>query len=136
MALTVLTTSLGLFSPVHSQATLTWLGTLGGNFSEAHAASFDGSVVVGAAMLSNNQYRPFRWTQDTGLVQLQFISGDDAGARNVSLDGRVVIGISSELNVGYRAVRWTPPAYSASKALAHCLEVISGTDSAMRGASR
>ncbi|MCX7924595.1 MAG: hypothetical protein N2554_02145, partial [Fimbriimonadales bacterium] len=49
VALASIATSFGLLSFGFSQATLTWLGTLGGNFSEAHAVTGDGSVVVGMA---------------------------------------------------------------------------------------
>jgi probable HAF family extracellular repeat protein len=49
------------------------LGTLGGNSSEAHATSLDGSVVVGGAGLpfvnGISEYSAFRWTSATGRIE-------------------------------------------------------------------
>jgi probable HAF family extracellular repeat protein len=106
VALSTLTTSLCLFSLGYSQATLTWLGTLGGNFSEAHAVSGDGSVVVGVARNSAGQLRAFRWTQSTGMVDLGTLGGTESEAWGVSLDGSIVIG-GARNNLGQmRPFRW------------------------------
>src|SRR5215216_3644724 len=49
------------------------LGTLGGNSSEAHATSLDGSIVVGGAGLpfvnGISEYSAFRWTSATGRIE-------------------------------------------------------------------
>src|SRR5215211_455071 len=49
------------------------LGTLGGNSSEAHATSLDGSIVVGGAGLpfvnGISEYSGFRWTSATGKIE-------------------------------------------------------------------
>jgi probable HAF family extracellular repeat protein len=49
------------------------LGTLGGNSSEAHATSRDGSIVVGGAGLpfvnGISEYSAFRWTSATGKIE-------------------------------------------------------------------
>src|SRR5215216_5271743 len=49
------------------------LGTLGGNSSEAHAVSRDGSIVVGGAGLrfvnGISEYSGFRWTSATGKIE-------------------------------------------------------------------
>jgi probable HAF family extracellular repeat protein len=49
------------------------LGTLGGNSSEAHATSRDGSIVVGGAGLpfvnGISEYSGFRWTSATGKIE-------------------------------------------------------------------
>src|ERR1041384_5905740 len=49
------------------------LGTLGGNSSEAHATSSDGSIVVGGAGLpfvnGTSEYSAFRWTSATGRIE-------------------------------------------------------------------
>jgi probable HAF family extracellular repeat protein len=41
---------------------MTDLGTLGGNYSSAHAVSADGAVVVGEALNASNEYRAFIYT--------------------------------------------------------------------------
>jgi probable HAF family extracellular repeat protein len=106
LALSVLTTSLCLFSLGYSQATLTWLGTLGGNFSEAHAVSGDGKVVVGVARNNAGQLRAFRWTQNTGMVDLGTLGGTEAEAWGVSLDGSIVVGGARNLAGQMRPFRW------------------------------
>ncbi len=49
------------------------LGTLGGNSSEAHATSLDGTIVVGGAGLpfvnGISEYSAFRWTSATGRIE-------------------------------------------------------------------
>jgi probable HAF family extracellular repeat protein len=45
---------------------LTWLGTLGGDWSEAFGVSADGSVVVGVAQNAAGYDRAFRWTAEGG----------------------------------------------------------------------
>jgi len=50
--------------------TLTWLGTLGGNESRAYGVSADGSVVVGEARNPAGRLSAFRWTQATGMRDL------------------------------------------------------------------
>lgn len=106
VALSTLTTSLCLFSFGYSQATLTWLGTLGGNFSEAHAVSGDGSVVVGVARNSAGQLRAFRWTQSTGMVDLGTLGGAESEAWGVSLDGSIVVGGARNSSGQLRPFRW------------------------------
>ena len=78
------------------------LGTLGGNNSEAYAASFDGLVVVGRATNSNNYYRPFRWTSggmaDLGTFPPQWLSGDATGV--CGDDNSVVAPLDTTLESG------------------------------------
>jgi probable HAF family extracellular repeat protein len=59
-----------------------------GTDSRAHAASFDGSVVVGQA-----NFRAFRWTRETGMVEAPIYH-----ALGVSADGHALVGMN---------VRWT-----------------------------
>ncbi len=49
---------------------LTWLGTLGGDWSEAFGVSADGSVVVGWAENAAGWYRASRWTAAGGMEDL------------------------------------------------------------------
>ena len=49
---------------------LTWLGTLGGDYSYASAVSADGAVVVGWAENAARQTRAFRWTASGGMQDL------------------------------------------------------------------
>ena len=86
---------------------LTWLGTLGGNRSEAFGVSADGAVVVGRARNAAGQWRAFRWTASGGMQDLGTLGGDDSEAYGVSADGAVVVGWANNA-AGYpRAIRWT-----------------------------
>lgn len=64
-----------------------------GPTSSAHAASADGSVIVGQYFV-NNQYRAFRWTQSDGFQHLPEPTGSvsDMRAFAVSADGSIVVG--------------------------------------------
>lgn len=56
---------------VSSAQSITWLGTLGGDWSTAVGVSADGSVVVGRAQDASNDYaRAFRWTASGGMEDL------------------------------------------------------------------
>ena len=89
------------------QPELIWLGTLGGNDSEARAVSADGSVVVGAADDANGNPRAFRWTAATGIQDLGTLGGDWSEATDISADGLVIVGWSYDSNSIYRAFKWT-----------------------------
>jgi probable HAF family extracellular repeat protein len=89
------------------QPELIWLGTLGGNESEARAVSANGSVVVGVANDSNGNPRAFRWTAATGIQDLGTLGGDWSEATDVSADGSVIVGWSYDNNNIYRAFKWT-----------------------------
>ena len=94
------------------------LGFLGqgvfGTYSEALAASADGSVVVGFSTHSGGtDAQAFRWTQASGLVGLGFLPGTNRSeARAVSRDGLVVVGGASltgtRADTSPTAFRWTP----------------------------
>ena len=96
-----------LHSISSQQATLTWLGTLGGNDSDPYGVSADGSVVVGVANNANGSPRAFRWTASGGMQNLGvFPGGDWSEATGVSADGSVIVGWSYD-STGFRAFRWT-----------------------------
>ncbi len=80
------------------------VGTFPGwNYSEAHAVSADGSTVVGMSMINGQWSHAFRWTKDTGIVDLgSFNPFMDSGADAVSADGSVVVGFNAAW-----ACRWT-----------------------------
>jgi len=86
---------------------LTWLGTLGGNWSWAFGVSADGSVVVGTAYNAAGQARAFRWTASGGMQDLGTLGGNESGALGVSADGAVVVGWADNDAGRYRAFRWT-----------------------------
>ncbi len=86
---------------------ITWLGTLGGSESLAWGVSADGSVVVGWARNASHQWRAFRWTQATGMVDLGTLGGDYSEASGVSADGSVVVGVATNASNQERAFRWT-----------------------------
>jgi probable HAF family extracellular repeat protein len=58
---------------------LTWLGTLGGNRSEARGVSADGRVVVGWSYNAAGRDRAFRWTASGGMQDLGTLGGNGAG---------------------------------------------------------
>jgi probable HAF family extracellular repeat protein len=87
------------------------LGCLAGcTWGEANGVNADGSVVVGFCGSQNDrQLMAFRWTQGTGIVQLEPIPKGVVAteAQGVSSDGEVVVG-TLEYESGRRvAFRWT-----------------------------
>jgi len=92
-------------------ASIQWLGFWPGDplYSEAYAASADGSVVVGS---SGAGWRPLRWTAADGMTSLGGLPGGSSagGASDVSGDGSVVVGWSQQVRgsaVWEEAFRWT-----------------------------
>ncbi len=84
---------------------LTWLGTLGGDSSEARGVS-NNAVVVGVAYNASNNPRAFRWTN--GLMQdIGTLGGHSGEAYGVSADGAVVVGRAKNASNQWRAFRWT-----------------------------
>lgn len=75
----------------------------GGREILATAISADGSTVVGRFVDSDNYYKAFAWTLETGMVSLGVQSGRTrSGAMAVSADGSVVVG-----DGGSRPFVWT-----------------------------
>ena len=92
---------------IHAQGqSMTDLGTLGGNYSTAHAISGKRAVVVGNANNASNQGRAFRWTS-AGMVDLGTLGGNYSYARAVSADGSVVVGRAYDAIGLDHAFRWT-----------------------------
>ena len=76
--------------------------------AEAYGTNQDGSVVVGTSSSPGDQFRAFRWTQPTGMVDLGVLPGGSYSFGNaVSASGTAVVGSSSSSN-GEQAFRWTP----------------------------
>ncbi len=75
---------------------LTWLGTLGGESSEAYAISDDGAIVVGQIRISSGESRAFKWTASTGLQILNGLQNINSWARSISSDGSVIVGTAEE----------------------------------------
>ena len=70
------------------------LGSLGGYTSEANAASFNGSVIVGKSLTSSSKYEAFVYQTGT-MTGLGFLgTGDESNATGVSADGTVIVGYS------------------------------------------
>ena len=78
-----------LFPADAETATFTWLGD---SLSFATAVTIDGSVVVGTFI--RPQKGAFRWTAETGMVDLGGLQGGASlsQASDVSADGRIVVG--------------------------------------------
>ncbi|MEN0107371.1 MAG: autotransporter domain-containing protein [Pseudomonas sp.] len=75
-------------------------------FATVHAASGDGSVLVGAARL-NGASHAFRWEAATGLVDLGTFGGVVSQAWGISSDGQVIVGDAANAALVRRAFRWT-----------------------------
>ena len=84
-----------------------WMGTLGGNSSQAYGVSSNGSVVVGYASNAAGQYRAFRWTAAGGMKDLGDFGYAYASSYGVSADGSIVVGQAWDASFNQRAFRWT-----------------------------
>ena len=97
----------------------------------ARGSSTDGSVVVGSSS-SHVGHHAFRWTGETGMTSLGYLTPGhtDAIAEDVSADGGVIVGVSSSAAAGQAAFRWTqqtgmtplgfpPSVSSAATAVSH-----------------
>jgi probable HAF family extracellular repeat protein len=90
---------LSLIATAGWSQSITWLGTLGGDWSEASGVSADGSVVVGEAENAAGQRRAFRWTASGGMEDLNttyaslLTDGSTLIEANaISPDGRYIVG--------------------------------------------
>ena len=83
------------------------LGTLGGQQSDAWDVSANGTVVVGRAQDSSNQWRAFIWREGIGMQALPTPSGWSASvAYALAADGTVV-GTALDASGQWHATRWT-----------------------------
>jgi len=96
---------LSLIATASWSQSITWLGTLGGHWSEAYGVS-DNGVVVGWAYNASGQKRAFRW-QNGVMQDLGTLGGGISEAWGVSADGAVVVGVASNAAGQERAFRWT-----------------------------
>ncbi len=101
--ISVLSVGLGTLASLNAQS-LTWLGTLGGDWSWASGVSADGTVVVGGDRNASGSPRAFRWVEGQGMEDLNttyaslLTAGSVLGvATAISPDGRYIVG------VGYNA---------------------------------
>ncbi|GBC91598.1 hypothetical protein HRbin15_00052 [bacterium HR15] len=85
---------------------LTWLGTLGGDESEAYSVSTNG-IVVGRSRNADGYWRAFRWTPSEGMQDLGTLGGNESGAYGISGDGSVIVGEATLPDGHWRAFRWT-----------------------------
>ncbi len=84
------------------------LGTLGGFVGAARAVSEDGSVIVGNANDAYNRRRAFRWTAQTGPIDLGGLGGKTLMKQWESPgDGSIVIGFGLDQYGRQVAFRWT-----------------------------
>ena len=94
---------LSMMATVAWSQTLTWLGTLGGDWSSAFGVSADGSVVVGRSRNSTGQEIAFRWT---ALGGMQPLDSRIEEITDFTPDGSVLVGYY-RVNWEERAFRWT-----------------------------
>jgi probable HAF family extracellular repeat protein len=83
------------------------IGDLGGGFSSATATNSDGSVVVGASLVSGMTHA-FRWTAANGMQDLGTLpGGSNSNASGTNSDGSVVVGQGDAGSGTVHAFRWT-----------------------------
>ena len=90
---------------IASAAEFTPLGELPGgrDISEAYGVSGDGNVVFGASE-SSTGHHAFKWTEETGMVELErHAGGNSANPLQSNYDGSVIVGNGS----GGAALIWT-----------------------------
>ncbi|HCY77720.1 MAG TPA: hypothetical protein DHV28_17550 [Ignavibacteriales bacterium] len=97
----------GIVPPRPVESSLIWLGTLGGNQSEAFGVSDDGKIVVGYARDSTFDNVAFRWTMNNGMQNLGTLGGIGSEASEISADGSTIVGFASDSNQVYKAFKWT-----------------------------
>jgi probable HAF family extracellular repeat protein len=87
-----------------TQATgMVGLGILpGDSHSDAHAVSFDGSIIVG-----KSGDTAFRWTPGTAMVAIGSLGGESS-ALGISAEGTVIVGYDTDFSVGGHAAIWHP----------------------------
>lgn len=86
------------------------LGTLDNvGISYALGCSADGSTVVGLSDNESMSTIAFKWTQETGMVCLGTLGGNDSIAYGCSADGSVVVGSSGIANGFTRAFQYQSP---------------------------
>jgi probable HAF family extracellular repeat protein len=75
--------------------------------SSVFGANGDGSVLVGLAWNGCSIARAFRWTEETGMVDLgSTVDGKSSRADAVSGDGKVVVGFQEHATGFRQAARW------------------------------
>jgi probable HAF family extracellular repeat protein len=87
------------------------LGHLGGNRSTAHAINNRG-IVVGVSKIANGEFRAFRWTHKSGMVDMNGLLPRNSGwvlleAWDVNDKGQIAG--TGRLNGELRAFRYNPP---------------------------
>lgn len=104
-----------LFLPLVTNAqSLTWLGTLGSESSEAYAVSDDGTTVVGQIRISSGESRAVKWSASTGLQILNGLQNINSWARAVSSDGSIIVGTAQEnVRLAFRCIQNNPFEYLA-----------------------
>jgi probable HAF family extracellular repeat protein len=77
----------------------------GGTSSEAFGVSPDGTVIVGRARDGSGQWQAFRWSAETGMLNLGTLGGNWSEAWRTSADGSVITGRSRDSAGRWRAFR-------------------------------
>ena len=102
------TSESGLWTDESGDIVVESLGDLEGDGfrGRAHAASYDGSVIVGFSK-SELGYEAFRWTESEGMIGLGDLPGGafESYAWDVSCDGSVIVGYATS-EAGLEAFIW------------------------------
>lgn len=102
------------------------IGVLG-NYAAGRAVSSSGAVVAGVGIVSTprgQQSRAFRWTAETGMLELGDLGSGDSDANGISADGQQIVGRSRDADGVDRPFLWSesggmtalpmPPDYSGT----------------------
>ncbi|MER3458696.1 MAG: hypothetical protein C4309_08800 [Chloroflexota bacterium] len=80
---------------------------MGGDWSEAWAASADGSLVVGWAEVAPGDWHAFRWSAQSGMEDLNIVYAPVIPPRSIlrvafaiSPDGRYIVGMGHNVHQG------------------------------------
>ena len=74
--------------------------------SSTYGMNGDGTVIVGLAWDGCNVARAFRWTEQTGMVNLGTLNGRPTRANAVSANGRVVVGWGTDPTGPRLGAKW------------------------------
>jgi probable HAF family extracellular repeat protein len=85
----------------------------GAQFDTADGLSYDGKVLVGRLRSASGGYHAYRWTEQTGAIDLGTlpitVRSGESDVNDVSADGSIVVGTSQTESGRFRAFRWSEP---------------------------
>jgi probable HAF family extracellular repeat protein len=76
------------------------------SYSSSYGINGDGTVIVGLGWDGCTYAHAFRWTEQTGVVDLGTLNGRSTRANGVSADGRVVVGWGTDVTGVRLGAKW------------------------------